>query len=374
MVRGATSAEVMGGFDVVVLQGICANYFDKRVAPLLAEVQYAQDQLCTQVKELAASVEQKGPVEMSAKLEALAASMAQKEADISRLDEVLAQMDTKASSEVSTEEPSTDQFESWLNEAEQKCREVVAEALAPIEERQEKIDRILRSHGEKMAQYKSFESDLQSKANIRDVPTLAQFQRLSASVEKKANASKVPTVTQFSELQEIVESKVNASGVPTLAEFQELRAAVKKKANASSVPCAGELEKVLEEVKRKANIEDVEKALDEKANSSQVPLTSTVDNLASVMERKLAFLAARLQKTSESVDNVLSQAMVCYIPNGMAYGQAATGTWVTPSQGDTHPANGTWVTPSQAPQVGGDGLAPGGWGEASNKAEGDSCS
>jgi len=366
--RRIVAEEVMGGFDVVVLQGICANYFDKHVAPLLTEVRQAQEQLRTQMKELTGAVEQAGTCDMSATLDALTVDMAQK-ASMAKLDEVVAQMGLKTNgSEESTEDKSNsgaDQFEMWLSEAEQKCREQIAAALSPLEERQANTEKTVRSHAAKIAEYKAIGSELECKANVRDVPTIDQFKRLTATVERKANASKVATAAQFGELQSLVETKVNATCVPTLAEFQELRAAVEKKANASSVSCAvtmsANLEKVLAEVQLKANAEEVEKALKEKANCDQVPLSSTVENLASVMERKLAFLAARLQKTSESVDNVLSQAMVCYVPTQPTQ---TCGTWSRMGEG------AGWMTPV----IAGDGLAPGGWGEVRAKPEGDSGS
>lgn len=348
----------MGGFDVVVLQGICASHFDKHIAPLLTGVQQAQELLRAQVKELALAVEQKGSHDLTAKLDKLAADVAQK-ASISRLDELIAKMDLKAnaSEEVSTEAPSSfstsDQFEMWLSEAEQKCREHVAAALAPLEDRQSNTERTVRSHAAKIKEWKSLDSEMECKANVRDVPTLAQFQSLKTTMDRKANASKVPTLIQFGELKELVESKANVSWVPSSSEFQELRAAVEKKANASSVPCAVDLKKVLEEVQLKANVADVEAALEQKANCDQVAPTSRVEDLASVMERKLAFLAARLQKTSECVDNVLSQAMVCYVPTptcGTYYRQETNGQWTQP-------------------QIVGDGFAPNGWGEAQAKPE-----
>jgi len=354
----------MGGFDVVVLQGICASHFDKHVAPLLNGVQQAQEILREQVKELALAVEQKGAHDLTAKLDQLAVDVAQK-ASIERLDDLINKMDLKASAaeEMSTEatgsfSTSADQFEMWLSEAEQKCREHVSAALAPLEDRQSNTERTVRSHAAKIKEWKSLDSEMDCKANVRDVPTLAQFQSLKSTVERKANSSKVPTFAQFAELQELVESKANVSWVPSSSEFQELRAAVEKKANASSVPCAVDLNRVLEEVQLKANQADVEAALEQKANFDQVTPTSRVDDLASVMERKLAFLAARVQKTSESVDNVLSQAMVCYVPaqNCAPYfPQDTTGQWCRP-------------------QVAGDGFAPCAWAEGQARTENTDCS
>lgn len=322
------------------------------MAPLLSEVQKSQGQLQTQVKDLALAVEQKGCGDMGAKMKAL--DVAQKES-MNKLDDIMSQMDLKGKADEvsSTEAPSSDQYETWLSEAEQKCREHVAAVLAPLEERQATIQKSLRSHGEKIAAFRALDSELECKANLRDVPTLKQFEKLEATLKKMAMASKVPTLTQFAELQELVESKASTSLVPSMSELREIRIAVEKKADASSVPAAADLQKLVEKaLEQKANVEDVEKALEQKANSDQMqPLTSNVENLASVMERKLAFLAGRLQKTTESVDNLLSQAMVCYVPS-----TPQCGTWQQMGN-DPNGRGQVWAMPGAETN----GMVPGVW-------------
>ena len=53
-IQSTSQDEVMGGFEVVALQSICANYFETHVAPLLAELRQGQEQLRAQVEEHAA--------------------------------------------------------------------------------------------------------------------------------------------------------------------------------------------------------------------------------------------------------------------------------------------------------------------------------
>merc|ERR1719261_832835 len=231
-------------------------------------------QVRAEVKALAATLEQKGVPDVTAKLDALVVDMQQK-ASLAKVDEIIAKMDQdNDSKDSSTEAPSADQLDVMLSESEQKCREIVAATLEKLEERQAITEKTVRSHAAKLAELKKIDTELECKANVRDVPTLDQFKRLSATVERKANASKVPTLTQFGEIEKLVESKASASGVPTLAEFHELRASVEKKADIRSVPCDVDLKRVLAELDVKANSEDLQELHEEikkKANSGEVP-------------------------------------------------------------------------------------------------------
>jgi len=346
----ARAEEVMGGFEVLALQSICATYFEKHVAPLLSELQQSQEKLRTQVQELVVAKDVKQAGDVIAKFDALQADVAQK-ASIARLDEVIAQMDLKEhTSEVATEAPSTPTFETWLSEAEVK----IDERVAPLADRLAIMEKTLRSHAAKIAQHKALDDELACKANVRDVPTVAQFQRLQTTVERKANSSKVATIAQFQELQELVDSKASASCVPSDSEVAELRSAVNKKANANSVPSTAEFQKLSAEVQGqlKASKDDVERGLQQKANSAEVASSSTVDTLRNVMERKLTFLANRLQKTAEMVDNVMNQqAMVCYVPaqcqGGWTHDPRGTGAWMMQPQGDGIAQSGWCEVPSQ---------------------------
>jgi len=341
----------MGGFEVLALQSICATYFEKHVKPLISELQQSQEQLRAQVKEIAVLKDVKQAGDVIAKLDALQADVAQK-ANIARVDEIIAQMDFKMHhSEVSTEAPSTPKFEMWLGEAEVK----IDERVTPLADRLAIMEKTVRSHAAKIAQHKAMDDELACKANVRDVPTVAQFQRLADSIKGKANSSKVPTIAQFQELSELVDSKASASCVPSDSEVAELRSAVNKKANANSVPSTAEFQKFSADVQGqlKASKDDVEKGLQQKADSAEVARSATVDTLRNVMERKLTFLANRLQKTAEMVDNVMNQqAMVCYVQappqcqGGWAPDPRGTGTWMMQPQGD---GQGGWADCQQAP-------------------------
>lgn len=349
----------MGGFEVIALQGICASYFEKHVSPLISELKQAQEQLSSQVQKISVATDLKQAENVLAKFDALQADMAQK-ASIAKLEEVLAQRGLKShNSEVSTEAPSTPQLEQWLSEAEAKC----SAQITPLEERMAHMERTVKNHAAKIAQQKNLDEEIACKANVRDVPTLAQFQRLANTTEKKANSSKVPTLQQFQELEALVETKATANLVPTDAEVQELRSAMKKKANASSVPSAIEFQKFSADVQvqLEANKENVEKVLEQKADNDQVVRSSTVDNLRNVMERKLTFLASRIQKTSEIVEQGMAnqQAMVCYV--------SPQGAW----QPDVrNGVQGAWVLQPQAQGMGGDGymMPAASWGEVPTAA------
>jgi len=138
---------------------------------------------------------------------------------------------------------------------------------------------------------------------------------------------------------------------------------MKKKANASSVPSAIEFQKFSADVQvqLEANKENVEKVLEQKADNDQVVRSSTVDNLRNVMERKLTFLASRIQKTSELVESGMAnqQAMVCYV--------SPQGAW----QPDVrNGVQGAWVLQPQAQGTGGDGymMPAASWGEVPTAA------
>jgi hypothetical protein len=333
----------MGGFDVIALQNICATYFESKVAPLLADIQRREEELRTQVKDLQLRLEQKtavGTVSPIEKFDGLVAEVAEK----ARSDKLDEQMDSKAGSEVSTEStehatelPSMAQFEVWLSEVEQRLREQATTTTAQLEERIGKTERTIRSHAAKLEEFRKFDHELQCKANVRDVPTSQQFQRLSATVEKKAHVSKVPTVAQFEELQELLHKKVNAEWVPSIAQFEELAVQVRNKASASTVPSASDLQKVRHDLEQKANIIDVpssawiEEVLAQKSSAEQAQATKAVENLGTIMERKLAFLANKMQKTQDQVDGFLGHGMICYMPMSQP-----AGTWAPV------PAEGQW--------------------------------
>lgn len=171
---------------------------------------------------------------------------------------------------------------------------------------------------------------IDQKANIRDVPSRSQFeeleatvqskgslrelQKLSVDLQRKANAKQVPSVQQFSELQNIVASKIDANLVPTIHQVNELAAEMKRKANTNSVVSSAQLEHLTADLRQKANVCDVvtsaqlqdlvrEKLLSaaaSKADRGDVPTLAQHKELAAVTERKLAFLAAKVQQQCDN--------------------------------------------------------------------------
>jgi hypothetical protein len=319
------------GFDVIAIRHLCAEYFEKNVSTALNEIKQEQAQLRSDLETLRAN-------DTSARLQALEASFA-------KLEETASALSASASD----------------SDAEQKSRDFIVASLKPIEERLAKSEKTIRAHGQKIAEQKSIDSLLESKANVREVPSMAQFNKLSAAVEKKATANKVPTLAQVVELQEMIEKKVSQDSVPSNSEFKELTRHVEKQLKDRGVPDSLDLLKLAKDVQAKANQSDVESRMakieEQKANADQVPLSSALENLAAVMEKKLAFLAAKVHKTSEIVDqhqNQFNQAMFCYVPHDGSQWPVAGGNGT----------NGNW---QQAHQ----GYAPGGWfGQQADRTDG----
>lgn len=324
----------MGGFDVVALRAICQSYVDQMVIPVLTEVQQAQAEVRTQLQQLWVVVEEKAAakdVPTLDRFESLLADVAQKALST---EDAIAKLQLKDS-----------------------CHDNAI--IAKLEERTANAERAVRAHAGKIAELRDVSQELQSKANIREVPTLAQFQKLSNTVAKKANSDKVPTLEQFMELQALAESKVSAHWVPSMQQFESLVAQVEKKANSTNV-----LKSIQEEMQQKANIKDIPRAAWieeqlEKASTYQSTTQSSLDKLASVVEKKLAFLASRVQKNTEALDHFQTpspqQAVLCYFP------APACGTWGPVSSSDQC----GWSVQSQSDSSnsGGEGLAPGGWAE-----------
>jgi len=333
---------------VIALRAICKSYVDKMVLPVLEDVQQVQAELRSQLQQLSGAVEEKAAVKDVPTLdrfEALLADVAQK-ALATEVSDALAKLQTK------------------------ECGDDLA-ILAKLEERTANTERAVRSHAGKIAELREIRQELQGKANVREVPSLAQFQKLASTVAKKANSDKVPTLEQFEELQTLAESKVSEHWVPSMQQFEGLVAQVEKKANACNVISALEFQCFREEMQQKANINDtpraawIEEQL-EKANACNATTQNSVDKLASVVEKKLAFLACRVQKNTEVLDQFQQpshqQAMICYVP------AAACGIWdpMTPSDQSTYMAPSDqcgWSVQSQseASSSGGEATASGVW-------------
>lgn len=344
----------MSGFDVIALRAVCKNYVDQMVMPVLEDIQQSQANLRTEMQQLSDAVQKKAAAQDVPTLAHFESLMAAQNSSITNVEEVLAKLQLKDSADDHA-------------------------ILMKLEERTANTEKTMRSHAAKIAELRDIGQAIEGKANARDVPNLTQFKKLEGTVAKKANTAKVPTLEQFEELRTLAESKVSAHWVPSMQQFEKLAAQVEKKANASNVLSSAEFKSIQEEMQQKANINDtpraawIEEQL-EKANTCQATTQSSVDKLASVIEKKLAFLASRVQKNTEALDHFQQpgqQAMICYVP------AAACGTW-GPVGAPTEAACGTWgpvssptecgwSVQSESSNSGGEGFAPGGWGECTPK-------
>jgi len=176
-----------------ILRGICADYFENNVAPILRYVQQTQEQLISKLKELTTTVDQKATVEdVIANAEQTVSRMVASRSD-----------DSKVAVQVRLEELAT-------------SMKLKANA----------------SDVPTLAQ-------LALKANAKDVPTSAQYAELAGTVERKLDVANVPTLPRMVELQGLMqttEQKVAA----LREELQEL----KKKDTAGASAQSADITKV----------------------------------------------------------------------------------------------------------------------------------
>lgn len=291
----------MGGFEAVALRGICAAYAEREVLPLLREVQQAQGQIVEQLKLLGARVDG-----------ACAALNTQELED---------KLNKKADAE---KVPSFAQFEELVAKVQhvgqnsQACE--LDARMAPILERLEALERAVEStpSNEDYATAEQLE-ELSVLVHQKANASSSQLKRLSETVDRKAFTSKVPSIAAFQELQEAVALKVDARLVPTIAQVEELSAEVKRK-KVSNLAME-EVKKVSAELDRKANCADVIKAPDveklvqqkldslvtKKADAGDVPTLAQHKELAAATERKLAFLASKVQQKTDALRDMQQQ-------------------------------------------------------------------
>eukprot|EP00927_Polykrikos_kofoidii_P059303 TRINITY_DN54493_c0_g1_i1.p1 TRINITY_DN54493_c0_g1~~TRINITY_DN54493_c0_g1_i1.p1 ORF type:complete len:343 (-),score=80.25 TRINITY_DN54493_c0_g1_i1:429-1358(-) len=273
-----------------MLRSICANYFETRIAPLIAEVKESHDQLRRELRELA-------PIpKVNGKAHHKTAST-----NFAQLEELSRRVDLKANSQ---DVPTLTQFEGFLAKLNARAAEATCNCSVSL---------VHPSLDELMVK-------LEAKANVADVPTLSSFTKLeievgelSASLDCKANASDVSSVAQLDRLRETVErkakqqrdladvvrKKVDADEVPSL-EFVEAisksldrhvtnHSAKLEKLEAGLEKLDAGLEKLDAGLLKKANLDDVATAaqfsqitdqLQQKADVDEVPTITEFEELA----------------------------------------------------------------------------------------------
>lgn len=289
----------MGGFDVVVLRGICEAHADRHIMPLLRELQAQQGELLDKLK----SIEEVKPMEE--RCAALQDRIALK-ADLdmvpsmAQFEELCAKFDQLGTRGVDTE-------------LEARLTKRLDELEAAIQQKADMEDIVSADQLEELSALVS------QKANHCDVVTSEQLKRLAATVDRKANTNKVPSLQQWQELEKAVAAKVDSKLCPTLAQVEELAEEVKRKKISSQAQ--EEVRKVAAELQIKANTSDVlsaaqverlvkdkvETMMARKADVTEVPSLSQHKELAAATERKLSFLATKVNQKSEAIREMCQQ-------------------------------------------------------------------
>lgn len=385
----------MGSLDIVLLRGICADYFDKHVAPVVKECRQEQDSISDQLKELSTALSARAEAtspkdeisDLLAKLEKKVDE--QEQASMAKLEEIMTFISLKASA------VKVDSLASKLESLSGGADVSRLEAIAA------KLD--LKANSNEvptMAQFRELSTTVQLKADSEDVPTglKVQMKKLESTVERKANSSKVDA--QLKELSAKVDSKVDARLVPTVAQVEELEEEMKRKANSADVPSAKELHKLSERLDQKADVsavptkaelEELRDALASKADAALLKENGKINGmenggkdgyetngnngqnghngwhfngqqkeskassmtdpaskaqlkeLATVVERKLAFLASKLQdQETASRQQQQWSPQVVWMPADQVFGE-----WPpSPNGAPVEPAAGNW-TPTQ---------------------------
>mmetsp|Transcript_27146 Transcript_27146/g.61599 ORF Transcript_27146/g.61599 Transcript_27146/m.61599 type:complete len:352 (-) Transcript_27146:68-1123(-) len=281
----------MGAFDVVALRGICANYFESHTAQVLQDVQRAQDKLSSQLLELTEALRQKADttdVPTRAEFEALTAEVGRK---------------------APLEEP---------KDSEEPASQPLDELVARLDELQASVEEMQASFPEEaptLDHFRDLEAIVEAKADRKDSVSQSQLKQLAEKVERKANTHKVPSMVQMQELTAAVERKVDADLVPTLAMVKELSAAIERKADTSEVVNRSQIQRItallelkadrdqlprLDQVGDMSRVSELASELDRKANSHEVPTVSQLEEHAAIVEKKLAFLAGKVQKMADA--------------------------------------------------------------------------
>jgi len=192
------SSDQMDQLSMTTFRGICGEYFDSNVSPVLRFVQQAQEQLHTQVQDLRGALERK--------------------ADATRV-------------------PSLDDFGS-LKKNILSCEEMFGRQASPSDvvppsPRFESADGDSRSV-KLLVRLQELSAALHKKADVGNVPTLAQFKKLSTTVDQKANVKDVEDL-RLAIQGSSASSGDNCSDTSLLPHVQQFYSALEQKANVADV-------------------------------------------------------------------------------------------------------------------------------------------
>lgn len=288
----------MGAWDVVALRSIASKQIDEQVMPMIQKLQQAQDELNERLAKL----------DFAKQLERLEEKLASK-ADIDTVPSLAQLLEIEAKSKHDAPSSNHKQIENLVADLEQKVGELTGklELKANI------------SEVPPMSSIEEVQNLVNQKAGLREM------QKLQATIDRKANSSKVPTMAQLEELKAQVANKVDASLCPTVAQVDELAAEVKRKANSSSVVTVAKLDAFAEQLRSKAEADDVvtvdmveqfvtqkvKDAMVSKADAGDVPTLAQHKELAAVTERKLSFLASKVQQRNNNQWDYCQPVVLC---------------------------------------------------------------
>lgn len=325
----------LGAVEVVTLRTICTRYLEKHVFPVLLELQQSQEGINTQLASLKAAVAQRaedGSVDSSRSGSSKGAKSAGGP-ELAALEKQMKELREKFDAKADAKSVATKgQFLDLVAKVGAitsggHATEVEAKAEAEAEAKRMQLERKVAELERKT---RDLSSKLQLKLDLQDIPlqldeltavvqqkaNARELQKLAATVERKANTSKVPTLAQLEKLEAAVAGKIDAHLCPTVHQVDELVSEMKRKASSDEVVSRKQFNTLSNEVKRKADGDDVvtsssveevvaQKLSDvvaSKADASEVPTLAQHRELATVTERKLAFLASKVQQQEARED------------------------------------------------------------------------
>lgn len=312
---------MMDSMNVINMRGICANYFENHVSPVLKYIQQSQERLDKRMDDVAqklqvtsdalASKASREDVPSFSDIEAIKngsargdgmsvpvltrlqelSTMVQKKADASEISRLAGIVEQKAIASP-TKRRDTDAFANTNNEHVLKTLEKL-ELFR--EEAQTKIEEIDAKSGELVAM-------LASKVEAKSVPTLEQWYRL----EKDVQISSSSTYQKINEVSEKVEtlvvaleSKVEAKSVPTLEQWKQLEIDVRSSSNVAKECC-----------ELSAQMNTLVASLESKAESKDVPtleqwkqLETDVQSSSSIAKRKICEVSAQVETLVASLES-----------------------------------------------------------------------
>jgi|EP00927_Polykrikos_kofoidii_P065827 hypothetical protein len=277
----------MDALNVAALRSICAAYFEKQVAPQIAEIKESQAQVRKELSELVSKTNvSTAPIKPSssvlAELEEFRRLMdlkanAAEVPTLTQFDGLAARLDVQVPATCGL--PRMDlNLEELMIRLEEKANVIDVPSLGAFKQLAEEVDK-------KASTYTVDElaNKLDYKADTCDVSSSAQLERLRETVERKAK--------QQRELTEAVRRKADADAVPTLADIESIRKSVERHVHISTV----HHQKVVAALEKKANnnevatpaqIEIVDEKLSQKADVDEVPTIVQFEEL----EHKFASL------------------------------------------------------------------------------------